>query len=566
MHRSNAVIRSGMWLALCWTAACGSPTPAGGAFFGGDGSGVLADGVANEGDGLPSRDATVTTPDAATPDALPDWLFDADGGSIEDDTAIAAPDNGALVGDDQADGTAAAGDVGQQSDGSAPVDAVDLDADGDDANDAAGGDAADSGTAEPDTAPPPECTDGVCCDVAAGAFVAAGTPCGAAKPEQWKCSGQKLQSRSVQGGCSGSDAACTGADILGSWKTQQTCSSSEKCDASPPKCKAITPDQLSPCQQGQCWQSKIPLPAACGSSVKTENFGSGKYNVHRYILNTTAKVTTDLSLATTAGSFEPALIIQDASGKTLFDGQYGTSNSSVEVKAMSAAKTAGPAKVRITTQSAVQLYVFVTGWAAIDSGFSKGLPTTIKYALTITLDCAPPATGKLQSPPCFDPKNVKGGYYLLPQSCPSGLYTRKADDCSRGTKRLIDVLYTVSARAKKELPAYSPLHFNDLNEGSCSVVDHLTHDDGTHADVHSGCATNVSCADNGPAIALAKMFIDTGEACGILFNDTGVQAVVNAYFASKVSYKPWGSKFMRSVTGHNTHFHVRVKKPDGSCN
>lgn len=563
MQRSRLLNQAGVWLLISSTVACGSPTPTGEAFFGGDGSGFLEDGATIQGDGLPLRDAAVAPPDAATPDALPDWLFDTVADSAAGDAASTAPDGGWVAVDTEAGDTVTLADAEPPQDG-----AVDLDAFAPDAGavDAAENETADGGAPEPDTAPPPECTDGVCCDVGAGAFRAAGTPCGAAKPEQWKCSGQKLQSRSVQGGCSGSDAGCTGADILGSWKTQKTCSSTEKCDASPPKCKAITPEQLAPCQQGQCWQSKIPLPATCGSSVKTENFGSGKYNVHRYILNTTAKITTDLSLVTTAGSFEPALVIQDASGKTLFDGQYGTSNSSVEVKAMSTPKTAGPAKVRITTQSAMQLYVFVTGWAAIDSGFGKGLPTSIKYALTISLDCPPPATGKLQSPPCFDPKNVKGGYYLLPQSCPSGLYTRKADDCSRGTKRLIDVLYTVSARAKKELPAYSPLHFNDLNEGSCSVVDHLTHDDGTHADVHSGCATNVSCADNGPAIALAKMFIDTGEACGILFNDTGVQAVVNAYFASKVSYKPWGSKFMRSVTGHNTHFHVRVKKPDGSCN
>lgn len=552
MRRFKISLRLAYLTSVCWGAACGSPLPVGGPFFEGDGVVLVEDGAVVEADGIPLRDMVsampdTVTPDNATSDALADWLFD----------------TGAQPGDGEVVDSTWAVDAGPKGDGTVTTDLGDLDV-------------ADADSGEPDlveldgsavdSALPPDCTVGACCDVAGGTFLPAGTPCGEPKPDQWKCSGQKLQKRSVQGGCSGSDAACTGADTFGSWKTQKTCSSSEKCDASPPKCKAIEPKQLAPCQQGKCWQSKIPLPASCGSSVKTENFGSGKYNVHRYILNTQAKIDIELSLVATAGSFEPALIIQDSSGKTLFDGQYGSTTSAVEVEAMSVAKASGPAKVRIKTQSAEQLYVFVTGWAAIDSGFSKGLPTTIKYALTIALDCAPPPTGKLQSPPCFDPKNVKGGYYLLPQSCPSGLYTRKADDCSRGTKRLIDVLYTVAARAKKELPAYSPLHFNDLNEGSCSVVDHLTHDDGTHADVHSGCATNVSCADNGPAIALAKMFIDTGEACGILFNDTGVQAVVNAYFNAKYTYKPWGSKFMRSVTGHTTHFHVRVKKPNGSCN
>lgn len=535
---------------------CESATNSGGlAWAGGDVTSSDGGAVAPS-DAIDLRDVAPDMPDATTPDALPGWLLDAGGAAAAD---ADGEDEADIAGLDDAD-------IASGSDGADDAQVEDAPIDGGD------GATLDASTASEDVdavAVAPQCVEGACCDVDAGLFLAAGTSCGTAKSEQWKCSGSKLQSRTVHAGCSGADAACSADaafDVVGPWSTQKTCSSSEQCVENPPKCKAISPKQLTPCQQGVCWQSKIPLPAVCGSSVKTENFGSGKYNVHRYILNTQAKTTIDLSLATTAGSWKPALVIQDTAGKTLFDGQYGTSTSSIDVQATSAPKTSGPAKVRIKTSSAVQLYVFVTGWAALDSNFKTFLPQTIKYALTISLDCAPPPTAGLTSPPCFDPKNVKGGYYLLPQSCPAGLYTRKADDCSRGTKRLIDVLYTVAARAKKELPAYSPLHFNDLNEGSCSVVDHLTHDDGTHADVHSGCATKVSCTDNGPAIALAKMFIDTGEACGILFNDTGVQAEVNAYFASKFKYKPWGSKFMRSVTGHTTHFHVRVKKPDGSCN
>jgi hypothetical protein len=45
-----------------------------------------------------------------------------------------------------------------------------------------------------------------------------------------------------------------------------------------------------------------------------------------------------------------------------------------------------------------------------------------------------------------------------------------------------------------------------------------------------------------------------------------VQAVVNPYFTSKYSYTPWHGTFMRSVSGHTHHFHIRVKKPDGTCN
>ena len=154
----------------------------------------------------------------------------------------------------------------------------------------------------------------------------------------------------------------------------------------------------------------------------------------------------------------------------------------------------------------------------------------------------------------------------VPQSDPPGLYTRKADGCSRGTKRLIDVLYTVATHFQQVRPSLAPISILDLNEGPCSTVDHATHDDGTHVDIVAGCATEVACADNGPAIDLAKLFVDTGVACGIINNDTAVQAEVNAYFNSKFSYEPWHGTFMRSVSGHTHHFHVRVMKPDGKCN
>lgn len=433
---------------------------------------------------------------------------------------------------------------------------------------------ADAGTptddaAQTDAGLTKQCNEGACCEAATGAFRPAMTPCGKEKPEQWRCVGPKLQARTVHSGCSGQAATCTNDpkfEVTGPWKTQQVCSTGQTCAPKPPKCVPKAPQQLDPCQKGKCWQSKLPLPTLCGSSVKTEDYSSGKYNVHRYLLNTQAKIAIDLSLAPTAGPLKPALVLQTTAGETLFDGTLAVSTSAVQVEVLGTGKTGGPASLRITTAAPMQLHVFVTGWTALDSGFTKGLPQSVKYALTIALDCPAPKPGELKSPPCFDPKNVKNGYVLLPQSCPSGLYTRKADDCSRGSKRLIDTLYTVALRNKQEQPKYAPLHFNDLNEGPCSAVKHQTHKDGTHADIHSGCATKVSCVDNGPAIALAKMFIDTGEACGILFNDTGVQKVVNAYFSSKFTYKPWGSQFMRSVSGHTTHFHLRVKKTNGSCN
>lgn len=89
-----------------------------------------------------------------------------------------------------------------------------------------------------------------------------------------------------------------------------------------------------------------------------------------------------------------------------------------------------------------------------------------------------------------------------------------------------------------------------------------------HADLSAGCATRVGC-DLNASVDLAKLFVDTGESCGLIFDDPDVQAIVNPYFRAEHAYTPWhgGAErtFMRTVGGHTAHFHVRVKRPDGTC-
>ena len=115
-------------------------------------------------------------------------------------------------------------------------------------------------------------------------------------------------------------------------------------------------------------------------------------------------------------------------------------------------------------------------------------------------------------------------------------------------------------------PEFTPINVLDLNESLSCGVDHETHDDGTHVDMTVGCATSVACENWVPAVDLARLFVDTGEVCGIIFNDAGVQAVINPYFSMVHAYEPWKQTFMRSVDGHDSHFHVRVKKLDDTCN
>lgn len=328
-----------------------------------------------------------------------------------------------------------------------------------------------------------------------------------------------------------------------------------------------TPDDVSAaCPSDLCWMAG-GLSPFCGSFTTDEDFGSGRYGAHEYGSRLRAEVVTTYTLQRTGGSWQPALLVLDGSGATLHDGRTGLSSGPIRVSAITSGESGTEASFTIVADTDVDVRIIVTSWANRAADFSTMLPTEASYDLSVAAECE---DDRLLTPPNFDESDTAGGYYLLPPADPSGLYTRKADDCSRGTRLLIQVLYTAAYRWREARPDLPALAMRDLNEGSCSTVDHATHDDGTHADVVVECGTQVSCTDDSAAITLGRIFVDTGSVCGILFNDTAVQSEVNDYFFESYSYEPWdpsgAGRFMRTVSGHTGHFHVRVFKPDGTCN
>lgn len=363
-------------------------------------------------------------------------------------------------------------------------------------------------------------------------------------------------------------AACGSPDDEGSGPTSQpTEDASVVHDAAwmPDSFVPPAPTPRAPCTQGKCWQAPA-LSGSCAGSALSEDFSTGKYNVHEYALSLPANEMVDLTATVTGGAWSPALIVNAATGETLYDGEVGASGS-VKVSTASTGRTTDTARLGLLADTALDVKVFVTGWNVVDGDFAPPLPTDASYSLSASVDCQTPTPGTLLSPPNFDPAGTKNGFFMLPDSEPPGLYVKKGDACSWGTKTLIDAIYTVATLYKPLYPAYSPLSVRDMNEDPAACgKDHETHADGTHVDIVAGCATNIACADKAPKIALAKLFIDTGVACGIINNDTAVHQTVNAYFAEQTSYAPWHGQFMRSVSGHTEHFHVRVKKPDGTCN
>ncbi|MCA9564504.1 MAG: hypothetical protein KC561_13500 [Myxococcales bacterium] len=321
------------------------------------------------------------------------------------------------------------------------------------------------------------------------------------------------------------------------------------------------PTQLEPCLDGDCWDN-LGFGSACGTLSLEEDFGSGRYASHRVVLDLRAGVVSEVRLERLEGTFQPQLIVN--SNGTIYDGER-TLLASTPVSVQETSVGSDEVSVRLQSSEDTALEFFVTSRDSLDSGFSEHVDSESAYRLSVTHDCEH-APGDIISPPNFDPDDIVGGYYVLPYSQPPGLYTRKADACARGNRLLVDVLYTVAAQWAQRYPDLAPIRYLDLNEGPCSSADHQTHDDGTHVDIVVDCATYASCDDIQPAIELAELFVDTGQVCGIIFNDDAVQDVINPYFESNYDYTPWWNTFMRTVSGHLTHFHVRVMPEDGDCN
>lgn len=392
-------------------------------------------------------------------------------------------------------------------------------------------------------------------------YVLAG--CGSEEPGRADDSGV-LSSDASTGGPAPADESSTGSDPDPDPDSTGTTPSPDLGGPPPPPPPPPDPPMpLEPCELGACW-STLTFSSYCGSTAITENFSSGAYNVHQFALRVRAGIPAELTVLRTNGDLDPAFVIHDDAGETVYDGELGIVREDLVVEAIDTGDGSDTAVVRIMPEADLALTVFLTGWSVVDGGFAPPIPTDVTYELEVFQEC-PPDTGTLP-PPNFDPGAIVGGYHLLPESEPPGLYERKPDDCSRGNERLIDAIYTAAWRLHELRPELTPIAVRDLNEGTCSTVDHATHDDGTHVDLVVSCATDVSCADFIPAMDFARLFVDTGEACGILFNDERVQDAINPYFAANHGYAPWNGGFMRTVSGHTQHFHVRVKKPDGTCN
>lgn len=144
-----------------------------------------------------------------------------------------------------------------------------------------------------------------------------------------------------------------------------------------------------PCATAACWTA--PSLGGCGPTAIDEDFSSGNYNVHRYLLMASADVPIDVTLTATAGSWSPTLIVHDEQGTTVYDGERIHSTSALQISAPSPAPPPEAVAIRIQASPRQHLGVYVTGASVVADDFTSSLPTDAEYTLEAALDCSPAA-------------------------------------------------------------------------------------------------------------------------------------------------------------------------------
>lgn len=148
----------------------------------------------------------------------------------------------------------------------------------------------------------------------------------------------------------------------------------------------MPPRMLAPCETATCWDAAAPLDR-CGMAAVDENYMTARYNVHSYATTFHAGTETLVSVRRTAGMLGPAIIVTDAAGTTIADGEHGLYEGGVTATVEMNGRTGDEAVVRVASDADVAATVHVTGWTVVDEGFVSFLGTDVTYELRITSVC-----------------------------------------------------------------------------------------------------------------------------------------------------------------------------------
>ncbi len=342
-------------------------------------------------------------------------------------------------------------------------------------------------------------------------------------------------------------------------------------------------DTFSPCGAGTCWTPDLLV--GCADRQLSEDFSSGRYNVHRYATRLPAGEAIEMMLTSSAGEWEPALFISDQAGTLLHAGE-SVSLEPARLRILDAVSGRADTRASVTVQAdvAIDVWIFVTAWSVADSEFVGPLPTTVEYELQTRQNC-----------PGSDSESVgatNGGSLLngvRVTEHPAYVIADTGRDAYYGTQETVDWLRSGFDAVRAAHPDAAVVQVRDISvEGGgepSGVWPHASHQSGRDVDITyhldscdpaTGCPiadVDLSEFDAEATWTLFHHWLSLGVVTYI-FVDTALQEplydVAVARGASADQLDRWlqhpraagtSGATVRHVANHRNHHHVRFICP-----
>ena len=127
----------------------------------------------------------------------------------------------------------------------------------------------------------------------------------------------------------------------------------------------------------------------CGTWSLSENYSTGRFNVHRYRVDLPAGGPVQLRFARSAGVWQPAILVNDVGGAPISTGEATAEHAVVHATIDASGREGDAAAVTLQADAPTAVTVYVTGWSVVDGGFRTYLPRTARYALSMEQACEP---------------------------------------------------------------------------------------------------------------------------------------------------------------------------------
>lgn len=125
----------------------------------------------------------------------------------------------------------------------------------------------------------------------------------------------------------------------------------------------------------------------CGAWSLDEDFSSGRYNAHRYAFNVEPNTAVELTFAKQRATWQPAIILVDAAGTKLYDGENVLAGA-LNISGNLSGRTGAVASVKIEAATRTALYAYVTSWEMIAGRYEGSISRQAQYTFAIEETCA----------------------------------------------------------------------------------------------------------------------------------------------------------------------------------